>query len=1035
MKDRNATTFAGRWRVFVFGLLAAAAAAPAVADVAISQVPLFVSTSVRPNVMLQFDNSGSMNSIIWHEDYVPTEEYSGPFSGSGYETLGRDGRIGWSENCRWEQVRGEWRYVCDEYHLTLPGPSTARYHANYLNWLVDQHGAGADLTGGQIPEQTRLEVAKQVARQLVDDNGEVVRLGLAAFNYDEGGYIAAACASDNQATLQSSIDALGADTWTPLAETYYEVTRYFRGLGRHWGSGDGDYASPAEYPCQKNFVIVITDGLPTYDHPNIDSADDPDLPGPDGQGLPDWDEQHEETDGPPYPQYSDGTDPGTESATEGATLYLDDLAKFGYDLDLSDGDADEPQRLETYTVGFTVDNQMLEDAADYGNGEYFTANNLEELTTALQGALSSIADKTSTAASLAASSTEAAGETSVFQATFSSGNWSGELASYPYESVGVDAAAHWRASERIPAHDTRNVLTYEHGEGGIAFQWDELDASAQAALDDDASILSYIRGFQGDEGTEDGAFRRRSDGVLGDIVHSTPAFVGDQSFGYSLLPGAAGSSYRSYALGKGDVTDIVLVGANDGMLHAFVADGDQGGNELFAYVPRSLFPALPRLADQDYDHRYYVDGSPAVADVYLDDAWRTVAVTTLGAGGPGAFALDVSAPDSFGTDDVLWEVDPDNLAMKTGSGTPGDHMGTAMGTPAVVRTESGDWVAIFGNGYNSAAGTAALVVVELASGKVLRVLDTGAGGDNGLATPAAVDRDRNGSVDTVYAGDLQGNLWKFDLSHDRSRDWAIPYSDGNGDPLPLFTARDSGGSRQPITARPDAMVSPHGGLMVVFGTGKYLGLGDPVSTATQSVYGIWDIEGVTNDAGNPVTDTRVSGLDELQRQYVTRQTSVGDVAVRVLSRESVDYEGEDAQRGWVFDLSYARERINRDATIFDGKAILVSTIPNTDPCTFGGRSALIEINPLTGSQFDEPILDLNDDEEFDEDDGVTDGDGGDVTYPGMVDLDVGLATNPNILIRPDDDHEKQISGSNLNTQTVGEKGFFRPGRASWQQIR
>jgi type IV pilus assembly protein PilY1 len=631
---------------------------------------------------------------------------------------------------------------------------------------------------------------------------------------------------------------------------------------------------------------------------------------------------------------------------------------------------------------------------------------------------------------LAASSTEAAGETVVFQARFRSGDWSGELAAYPYESIGDDDAAKWFASDGIPAYDQRVIYTLDDEGAGVAFAWNSLDTDARAALDDDEALLDYIRGDTSNEGGGSGDFRSRGGGVLGDIIHSTPAFVGDQSDGYSILSGTEGNGYRSFVNGKDDYDDVVLVGANDGMLHAFDADS---GEEIFAYVPRSLLGELPELADQDYQHRYYVDGSPSVADAYIDGSWRTIAVTALGAGGPGAFAFDVTDPDAFDTGSILWEIAPDTVDMKQGQGSvePGDYLGTAMGAPAIVRTESGDWVAIFGNGYNSVEGTAALIVVELASGEVLRVLDTGAGDDNGLATPLAIDRDRNGSVDTVYAGDFEGNLWKFDLSGDPDGDWSVEY---DGDPL--FTAEDGDGNAQSITARPDAILSPHGGVVVVFGTGKYLSDSDPLDDSTQSVYGIWDVEGVIEDDGTERTDTAVGGRGELQLQEVVNTTAIGDVNVRVISRNTVAYEGDAAVRGWVLDLSYSGERVNRDVTVFDGKAIMVSTVPNSDPCSFGGTSSLIEINPLTGTQFDEPLLDINQDGDFDTGDGVADetAEGGYV-YPGIVDLDVGLATNPNILIREDNDHEKQITGSNLNTQMVGEKGYFRPGRASWQQIR
>lgn len=621
------------------------------------------------------------------------------------------------------------------------------------------------------------------------------------------------------------------------------------------------------------------------------------------------------------------------------------------------------------------------------------------------------------ATSSAFSAREATAETSVFQAGFDPARWSGELTAYPYGSAGDADAADWRASRVMPEHAMRNIFTVDDRGEAVAFRWNDLDASAKEALNDDEELLAFLRGDSNREGVGDDEFRLRA-GPLGDIVHSTPAFVGDQDYDYGLLPGVEGDGYGDFVLRKKRSRDVVLVGANDGMLHVFDA---VSGREVFAYVPRSLLGTLPELARRDYSHRYYVDGSPAVADAYLGGRWRTVAVTTLGRGGPGILALDLSGPAEWGADNVLWEISPGDVE---GMGDPGAYLGVAMAAPAIVRAESGDWIALLGNGYNSDAGSAALIVVDLVDGEVIRVLDTGVGRDNGLAKPAAVDVDRDGSVDTVYAGDLKGNLWKFDLSGGQAADWTVAY-----DGAPLFTATDADGKRQPITSRPDAAASPYGGLMLVFGTGKYLDAADAQDTSIQSVYGIWDIEGAKPE------DKPVDGREALRHRRAT-SGRVGEVGVRLLGGGSVDYSGDDARRGWVFDLDYSGERIVRDVNIVDGKAVLVSTIPSADPCDEGVHGALIEIDPLTGGNFDVPVLDLNDDGRFDSGDGVpSDADGETYRYPGLVDLKMGFASVPTILVREDGEQEKRIPGVGGNIRTFGEKGFVKPGRGSWQQIR
>lgn len=805
--------------------------------------------------------------------------------------------------------------------------------------------------------------------------------------------------------------------------------------------GDDGYQDPADHsPCRQSFTVLMTDGYWSGGSPddigNADNTAGPNIERPDGADyrytpVDPFRDAHSDTlaDVAMYYWQRDlRTDlDNTVPTSNRDPAFWQHMVTYGIGLGVT-GNVDPDAAFAAIDTGADIDwdNPAYSDAAKIDDllhaglnsrGGFFSAANPEEFASDLSAGLDEMIERViTTAASLAATSTQASGETSVFRASFRTDDWSGELISYPYTAVGNESAIEWRASEQIPIPSQRDIYTADSGGDGVEFQWSQIDSDARQALGGDSRVLEYIRGSQTSEGTDSDDFRERNS-VLGDIVYSAPAFVGDQSYGYSILPSAAGAAYAGYVNGKSSKRDAVLLGANDGMLHAFDA---ADGSELFGYVPRQLLAHLSELTEQDYSHRYYVDGSPAVADAYLNDAWHTVAVTTLGRGGRGAFALDVTDPTDFGADDILWEIDADDSG----------YLGDAMGQAAIVRLENGDWVAILGNGYNSSDGRAALVVVDLETGSVLKTLDTGVGDDNGLATPVAIDRDRNGSVDTVYAGDLKGNLWKFDLSGNTSARWHVAYG---GDPLFRATADDGDG--QPITARPDAIAHPLGGVMVVFGTGRYLAQDDMDQADEQSMYGIWDRE------GSAQPDTAASAGDLVEQETILMDTTVGDRTIRVLSRKGVNYSDEDGgrKRGWTFDFARDRERLTREVDIFDGKAIFVSTIPQADSCSFGGDSALFEINPLTGTQFEEPILDLNDDGEFDDEDSTTadfGDDAGDTrVYPGIVELDIGLATNPYILNKEDGNQSKLTIGSTLNTDVMGEKGFLRPGRASWQQIR
>nr|MDQ2695074.1 PilC/PilY family type IV pilus protein [Pseudomonadota bacterium] len=224
----------------------------------------------------------------------------------------------------------------------------------------------------------------------------------------------------------------------------------------------------------------------------------------------------------------------------------------------------------------------------------------------------------------------------------------------------------------------------------------------------------------------------------------------------------------------------VYVGANDGMLHAFNAET---GRELFAYVPASLSAAdvtgsgggLYRLTQQDYqnNHRYYVDMTPTVAEAQIDNAWRTVLVGGLGAGGRGLYALDITNPTTFNEDSVLWEV----------NASQGFRLGYTFSRPVVAKLNDGRWGVIVGSGYNVTGGNAQLLILSLeGTSRQLRAISVP--GSDSLASPTVVDLDQNGTADRVYAGDLQGRMWAFDISSTNPDNWRRAFQ--NPDTQPLF---------------------------------------------------------------------------------------------------------------------------------------------------------------------------------------------------------------------------------------------------------
>ncbi len=1039
------------------------AAGSAGAQIPQSTQPLFLSTSVSPNVMLLFDNSGSMLNLTWATAYNPSTTYAdwSPRSCGNDNNvrcwLPTDGNVGMdnieagscSSSRRAGRLNGSGSTKC----LLLPTPegSDTRYTGNYLNYLFATYANNSNLTTGTIPTITRLQAAKNVATDVVNGN-PTLRWGLARFNAPvsgnsgPGGRVVAACGS-TPATVTGAISGLDADSNTPLAETFYEITRYFRGLSSYYNS-NLSYTSPVQYRCQKNFTIVVTDGFPTYD--STFPTNDPDDVANNFVALPNWDARTPSTTSttyPFFPRYSDGFrgQNNTTEAMEAWSLYLDDLAKFGYDTDLKKTGNDltgtsyedanfKVQRIQTYSVGLAINNQMLQDAAEYGLGKSYTANNAAQLQSALQAALNDIASRTSAAASIATNSTRLTADTSIYQARFATGDWSGQLLALPVNLDGTVGTPLWDAATRVPAAASRNIMTYDPGLAvrarGRSFLWAQLNSTQIAALNKDAAgvtdnlgagRMAWLRGDRSNEGEAAGNFRKRNPAtVLGDIVNSDPAFAGQQDYGFGRLPGSEGSSYTSFRNSNAYLNRpaMLYVGANDGMLHGFRASN---GDELLAYVPDAVFAGLSPLTAQTYNtnHRYLVDGSVRVLDARIDDAWKTVLVGTLGGGGKGVFALDVTTPTSFGTGSVLWEFTP---------ASDGD-VGYSYPQASIARMANGQWVALIGNGYNSTAGKAVLYVVDLDDGSIIRKFDTFVAGDNGMSSPIPVDTNGDRVTDLIYAGDLKGNLWKIDVRDPDAANWGFDFGTALV-PQPLYTACSAAActasNRQPITARPEVGIAPSGGYLVYFGTGSYFAAADNTATGVaNSFYAIVDSDDGSSRPFSRSDLLAQSVIAEVQRDFGSRTEKV---------RVTTNHPRAVDDLGWYLDLPASGERQVSTPILRGGAIIFTTLIPNTAACGFGGDSFLMEIDAITGARRPTTPFDLNRDTAFNsEDEVVIDG----VSYvvSGRQSKE-GIIKTPAI-IAAGAFEVKLASGTTGGIDTTIEPpaGVEPGGRLSWRQMR
>lgn len=1001
--------------------------------------------------------------------------------------------------------------------------TTDAQRANWLNWYYSNELAK------QGTPSTRMQIAKNAANALVDSLDDSIRLGFTSFDFSEGGElweVVDDLTETKKNNIKNRIDASFPETWTPLAETLADIGNYFAtgsnnvvlhagennantktkssilpsslGNNINWHgrtaiAGEPKFTdSPIQYSCQKSFTVFITDGLPTKDQ-NIDS----DLTDYDGDCSGDNSSQCGV-----YDMKTAYKDPGNDSSD-----YLDDVAQALYEMDLrpdlrnTDESVTAKNNLTTFVIGFAdkdVDpsyidpdpnvkpnNPLPRDAAKQGGGKFYYAGNEAELTASLASAFNFIVEQAASSSSVATNSTKFQTDSLIYQAIFDSNEWTGDLRAFTLltedingngvlddgeDSNGngkIDAGEIgpklWFASDKMPNADLRNIYSYNPeltGETskGIEFAWANLNASQKATLHDDETVLNYLRGKQDQELDNGGSFRNRSS-ILGDIVNSDPLYVGRDNFGYANLPGAEGSSYDNFAATSR--REMVYVAANDGMMHGFDAStGVDGGKEIFAYVPNAAInSALVSLTDPNYAHRYIVDGSPKAGDVYFNSAWHTVLVGSLGAGGNSIFALDITDPDSFSSSSVLWEF------------TEID-MGYTLPEAAVVRAADGQWVAVIANGYNSLSGKAVLYIVNIQTGALVKKIEAETTtGTNGLSSPAVADVDGDNIADYVYAGDLQGNLWKFDISSNNTASWGVDY---NGSPL--FIAKDSAdpAAIQPITAKPavsEATANGQGkGTMIYFGTGKYFETGDnivPDSPQIQTFYGIWDDCDKSGTSCNGI----ISGRGELQQQSIIFEGNTGSTIladgttisgdVRVTSNCEVGYgilapsttsppcTNHIGRRGWYLDLlppsGAAGERVVSSPVIRHGVVIFPTLIPITATCSPGGTSWLMELDQFAGSRLagGTPI-DLNEDNIVDEKDLVRIDDTSAVFAVSGVKSTVGIIDTPAIINCEEGMDCKYASGSSGNMMMKKEiapgggnpppAGVASGRRRSWRQL-
>jgi type IV pilus assembly protein PilY1 len=609
---------------------------------------------------------------------------------------------------------------------------------------------------------------------------------------------------------------------------------------------------------------------------------------------------------------------------------------------------------------------------------YNLVQNPLKLKESLKRSFDSIVERSASAGNITSNGQEVNGGDRVFQPSFNSLTWDGELQARQASNLNI---VMWTASGLIPPAASRKIFSWNSSNivNGVPFEWNQIDIAHQTLLGTQ-DVLNYLRGDQTKEIQNTGAFRNRSK-ILGDIVHSSPYFVKD--------------------------TNMVFVGANDGMLHAFSADT---GIESFAYVPSVIYDKLKDLSSPYYSHKFYVDGDIAVSSQSLTPG-KNLLVASLGRGAKALFGLNVTHPGSFANSDVLWELNNNN------------DLGFVLGRPQVARLNNDVAAAVVGNGYNSTNGSAVLFIINLETGAIIKTIDTLATGDNGLATPTLVDTNNDGKADYVYAGDLKGNVWKFDLSNADTAQWKLVTA------TPMFVAKDVANNRQPITAQILVTVDnlkddPNiGKTFLLFGTGSYYFSTDPENQAVQTLYGIID-DGSAITARSQLT----------ARTIATLGTSSGK-SVRVFSDAVKSPNDMTGKNGWFLDLidgtppTAKGERVVTAAQVIMGiePALVVSSIIPVvgDVCNPEGRGYINALNAFTGASLTDYFFDVSGNGSFDASDMLNG------KYVGSIDLGIGMP-GQGVLV----DDKFIVGGSKNEIGSIGvNKGFKRTGRVSWREIK
>jgi len=924
---------------------------------------------VEANILIMFDNSGSMDEQVqtrWYDRAITYDPLVFPVRGR--DSVYRKSSGIW---VLWKNSIAEVQCTAARTALTNNGHYEGRADAgctgttrqlrteNYMNYLA---------TGGDVWER-KLDIAKRVIKDFLDTiNG--VRIGFMVFNYSEGGRIHTTIRSLNDTTrteLKNYIDTIEADTWTPLAETLYEARLYYKG-GRSYFNANVVYTSPIEYYCQRNYVIIITDGEPTQDRNSVlrdGASGSPPFP-----AIGDRDgDQREPIGAPNDPHYPDnGSD------------YLDDVAKYLYDTDLR-SDLTGHQNITTYTIGFTIDNNLLERTAANGGGRYFYSNTAQELAGAFQNIIGEILQTTSSfvapivpVSRMERTTTGDKIYLSLFQPN-QDRMWSGNIKKYgvaqenlgniqmgdildanglsalgrcppsnpncmPPNQIGQilqTAYSYWPSpfidsrmdgrdvekggvgdvlKKRLRDGTARHIYTYLTPPGNASLTHSSnvfttsnaLITPGLLGLGSDSvardKLIQFVHGYDA-YGANPNAVR---DWILGAFLHSRPLIV----------------HYASQS--------VIYVGSNDGMLHAF---DDETGQELWGFIPPNLLNKLQALHADVLEN--FVDGSIKAYIKYNTDGSINRVILIFGErrGGNHYYALDVTNPTA---PQYLWKISPDMSDYA--------ELGQTWSNPSIGKIAYGageKWVAFIGGGYddnqdNDTPGAdtkgRAIYVVDVINGSLVKRFSHAEKASMTYSIPSdisRVDTNGDGKIDRFYVGDMGGQMWRFDIGDPDPANWTgkiIFQSNPGGD----------GTTGRKIFYPPDVTLEKDNYEMVFFGTGDREHPKN--STVVNRIYAVKDRNSATtlneNNLYDFTTDELQTDITEVRRNEILTLLNAAD--------------------GWLIKLNLnLGEKVLSPSVVFYKTAYFTTFTPTAegmvgDPCYVGeGAARLYALQYITGN--------------------------------------------------------------------------------------